>query len=188
MYITNTNSEKKTMSFTRFHDDPVRIQKQLEESTFLGRYQLNKPGPGTQMPFFEDPNIRLQQWGANLHNNTIEFESELRGLTRTLNRDLPGKNNYKDHTTPTYPQSFSKMNPFVEESRATHPAWMYRDLEQPKWETPFLNPQANLDKPFHENVQTRILEKDYFTPSVPIVQGQTDFYLSGQSMCLGGNS
>ena len=40
------------------------------------------------MPFFEDPNVRLQQWGANLHNNTVEFESELRGLKRPLNRDL----------------------------------------------------------------------------------------------------
>ena len=120
------------MSFTRFHDDPVRIQKQLEESTFLGRYQLNKPGPGTNMPFFEDPSVRLQGWGANLHNNTVEFESELRGLKRTLNRDLLHENNYKNSVTPTYPQSFSNMSPFVEESRATHPAWMYRDLEQPK--------------------------------------------------------
>ena len=76
------------MSFTRFHDDPVRIQKRLEESTFLGRYQLNKPGPGTKMPFFEDPNVRLQSWGANLHNNTIEFESELRGLKRPLKGSL----------------------------------------------------------------------------------------------------
>jgi hypothetical protein len=176
------------MSFTRFHDDPVRIQKQLEESTFLGRYQLNKPGPGTNMPFFEDPSVRLQGWGANLHNNTVEFESELRGLKRTLNRDLLHENNYKNSVTPTYPQSFSNMSPFVEESRATHPAWMYRDLEQSKWETPLLDPQANLEKPFNENVQTRILEKDHFVPSVPIVKEHRDFYLTGNSMCLGGKS
>lgn len=176
------------MSFTRFHDDPARIQKQLEESTFLGRYQLNRPGPGIDMPFMEDPNVRLQSWGANLHNNTTDFESELRGLKRPLNRDLLHENNYKNTMTPTYQQNFPVMNPFVEESRATHPAWMYRDLEQSKWETPLLDPQANLEKPFHENVQTRILEKDHFVPTVPTIEGQGQFYLTGNSMCLGGNS
>lgn len=39
------------MAFTRFHDDPARIAKRLEESTFAGNYQLNKPGPGVDLPF-----------------------------------------------------------------------------------------------------------------------------------------
>jgi hypothetical protein len=158
------------MAFTRFHDDPVRIQKQLDESTFAGRYQLNTPGQGTQLPFLEDPNIRLQKWGANLRDNTVQFESELRGLTRPLNRDSIELNIYQKNKTPMsiHPSSYySSENPFVEESRASHPAWMYRDLEQSKWETPFLNPLVNLEKPFHNNIQTRILEKDYFIPTVP---------------------
>ena len=50
----------------------------------------------------------------------------------------------------------------VNESRATHPAWMYRDLEQKRWETPFVNPQANVEKRFANNLQTRILEKDFY--------------------------
>ena len=29
------------MSFTRFHDDPCRIEKQLQESTGTGKYMLN---------------------------------------------------------------------------------------------------------------------------------------------------
>ena len=51
------------MAFTRFHDDPSRIQKQLQESTFIGRYQLNTPGQGTgtSLPFQEDPNILIKQ-------------------------------------------------------------------------------------------------------------------------------
>ena len=32
------------MSFTRFHDDPARIQKQLQESTDQGNYMINVPG------------------------------------------------------------------------------------------------------------------------------------------------
>jgi hypothetical protein len=39
---------------------------------------------------------------------------------------------------------------------------MYRDLEQKRWETPFVNPQANVEKRFADNLQTRILEKDFY--------------------------
>jgi hypothetical protein len=149
------------MSFTRFHDDPVRIEKRLDISTFEGRYQLNRPGPGLDMPFYEDPNQRLQFWGANLHNNTINLESDLKGLTRPLTRDDVDHNNFKTHAVQTYPmRSYGTAQPYVEESRATHPAWMFRDLEQSKWETPLLNPQVNLERPFLANVQTRILRRN----------------------------
>jgi hypothetical protein len=37
---------------------------------------------------------------------------------------------------------------------------MYRDLEQPKWEEPIKNPQMNLDVPFMNNVQTRLLRRN----------------------------
>ena len=61
-------------------------------------------------------------------------------------------------------QSFSTKNPFVEESRSSHPVFVYRELETNRWETPWINPQANLEKPFHDNIQTRILEKDNYIP------------------------
>lgn len=150
------------MAFTRFHDDPVRISKKLEESTFLGRYQLDTPGPGVDMPFFEDPYQRLQKWGANLRSNTINMESDLRGLTRPLTRnDNLQANNYQAFAVSTAPMaSYSYAQPFVEESRSSHPAWMYRTVEQNRWETTLLDPQANLEKPFQSDVNTRILEKD----------------------------
>ena len=136
------------MAFTRFYDDPLRISKRLEESTFAGRYQLDMPGPGVDMPFEEDPNTRLQKWGANLRTNTINLESDLRGMTRPLSRrDCTRTNNYETHAVQTAPMAmYSTANPYVEESRASHPAWMYRDL-QPRWEQPLLNPQANLKSP-----------------------------------------
>lgn len=150
------------MAFTRFHDDPVRIAKRLDESTFSGRYQLDMPGPGVDMPFEEEPQMRLQRWGANLRTNTIALESELRGLTRPLTKhDHLEHNNYKNNQVSTAPMAvYSKAAPFVEESRASHPAWMYRDLEQSKWETPFLNPQQHYERKFSSNIQTRIIEKD----------------------------
>jgi hypothetical protein len=157
------------MAFTRFFDDQARIQKKLEQDTFEGRYQLNVPGPGDNIPFWEDPNIRLQQWGANLQQNTTDFESELRGLTRKLNRDEIDVNNYKKNqidlgSIPNY----GTKDPFVEESRATHPAWTYRNVCQDRWESPWINPLSNttIDKPFQENIQTRILEKDGFIPKI----------------------
>jgi hypothetical protein len=42
-----------------------------------------------------------------------------------------------------------------------------------------------LDKHFDENIQTRIIEKDNFTPRIPMV-GQQQYYLTGQSLCIGG--
>jgi hypothetical protein len=153
------------MAFTRFHDDPYRIKKQLEESSGPSRYILNKPGQGVNLPFMEDPQMRLQGWGANLRTNTVNLESDLFGMTRPLNRDLVTVNDYKSNSVNTSVVSYPVAEPFVQESRASHPAWMYKDLEQPRWEAPYLNPLNGLEKGFNENIQTRILEKDYYAPA-----------------------
>jgi hypothetical protein len=176
------------MAFTRFHDDPYRIRKQVEESSFVGRYMLNTPGQGVDLPFMEDPQLRLQKWGANLTQNSINLESDLFGLTRPINRDYVDKNDYKKHAVFASPITYKNAQPFVEESRASHPAWMYKDLEQTRWENPLLNPLNGLDKPFHDNIQSRILEKDNFKPTIPIIEGSQnmDFYLTGKSVCIGG--
>ena len=155
--------------FTRFHDDPYRIQKQLEESSYAGKYQINAPGPGLHLPYIEDSQIRMQTWGANLTTNSRNVESDLFGLTRPLNRDLE-EYSYKNHEAFFETKPYTTMQPFVEESRASHPAWTYKELEHPRWETPFINPQSNLEKGFYENIQTRILEKDFFVPKIPMVK------------------
>ena len=175
------------MSFTRFHDDPTRIAKQVEDSSFAGKYRLTTPGQGMDLPFMEDPQLRMQGWGANFRTNTVNLESDLLGLTRPLNRDLVDINDYKMHAVATAQPSYRNAEPFVQESRASHPAWMYRDLEQPRWETPLLNPLNGIEKGFHDNIQTRILEKDYYHPSVPVVEGteNQEYYLTGRSMCIG---
>jgi hypothetical protein len=70
------------MAFTRFHDDPCRIKKQLQQSTDVGRWILNVPGNGDRPDYIADPQIRIQTWGANLMTNCIDLESDLRGQTR----------------------------------------------------------------------------------------------------------
>ena len=166
------------MAFTRFHDDPVRIQKQIDESTFSGRYMLNTPGQGINMPYQNEVQMRLQRWGANITNDMIHLENDFRGLTRPLNRDLPDMNDYKKHAVNPTQMMYSSVDPFVEESRASHPAWMYKDLEQPRWEMPWINPQSNLELQFPNNIQTRILEKDYYVQKEPHlgVIDRSDFF------------
>ena len=155
------------MAFTRFHDDPARIHKRLEESTFAESYYLNKPGNGADIPFAMDPQMRLQGWGANLCTNAINLESDFRGLTRKLNRDVEQINEYKVHAAQTQKYLYESLKPVVDESRATHPAWMYRDLEQTRWEHPWINPQDNFERQFHWNVQTRVLERDNYICKMP---------------------
>ena len=175
------------MAFTRFHDDPNRIKKQLEESTFQGRYFLNTPGQGIELPFNEDVHCRMQGWGANLHTNTVGVESDLLGLTRHYNRDLPLQNNYKKHAVYSTLIKYNTQLPTTEESRTSHPAWTYKDLEHSRWETPIFNPQHDLEKKFSNNIQTRIIEKDNFIPEIPIVDSTKDYYLTGQSVCTAKN-
>jgi hypothetical protein len=156
------------MAFTRFHDDPCRVQKQLQQSTDPGRWILNVPGNGTEPDYMADPHVRIQTWGGNLMTNSIDLEGELRGVNRPLNRDCLGKYQYQQFTVPSKPIQYptnSKM--YTEESRAILPAWQFRDLEQVDWYYPPLNPQENTCMPFTNNLSTRILEKDYFVAQIP---------------------
>jgi hypothetical protein len=141
------------MSFTRFHDDPLRIQKQLQEMTGAGRYQLMRPGPGPQVPFIEDPHVRLQQWGANLHSNGANLETDLIGVNRKLTH---GIQLYDSRTPSTQAHQYATVeNSFTDESRATHPAWMFRDLEQANWGFSFHDVQSKTEIPFSYNENAR---------------------------------
>jgi len=153
------------MSFTRFHDDPCRIEKQLQESTGPGRYMLDVPGNGLNPVFMEDPYIRLQKWGANLQTNTINLESELLGLTNRLGRDYVNQKptmNVKSKLI-----KYPSMTPLTDQTRATHPAWMVREIVQDNFQYLPLDPQENICLPFQNNLNTRNLERDNFKPLVP---------------------
>ena len=159
------------MAFTRFNYDACRTKKLLQEATGPGRWVLNKPGNGDKPCFFEDPHIRMQQWGGNLlipsSGVPVDIASDLDGRTRRYQKFCtPSKYPNKGVVT-GHKQSYPTCKSFTDETRASHPAWMYRDLEQTRWEYPLLNPQENTCMPFHNNLSTRILEKDYFTPRVP---------------------
>lgn len=155
------------MAFTNIKYDKCRLEKANQISTSTGRYHLAVPGPGGNVCFEEDPFIRLQKYGANLRTNTINLESDLKGLTRSLNRDCGKLNEYQTRSVNSSKINYSSCNPYTQQSRVTHPAWIYKDLEQVNWGILPLNPQEHTCIPFQNNLSTRILEKDYFTPEYP---------------------
>ena len=156
------------MAFTRFHDDPARIKKTLEESVYSGDYYINAPGPGVYVPMQNDVQLRMQKWGANMYTNTVNLESELLNIDKKLGTHSTDRMDHLKQTVMTGPVAFPVSNPFTEESRATHPAYQYRDLEQSNWSFPQLNPQnlATIEQPFLFDIQTRIVQRDHFSGSV----------------------
>lgn len=153
--------------FTRFHDDDARITKRLQQSTDVGRYMLNVPGM-EELPYVNDPQWRMTHWGANLRSgghpesHPIDIDSDLMGLTRNSNKDCIS-NEYKRNQVHTKENTYKTVGGLTDESRATHPAWMYRDLEQTRWYPLHLNPQEHTCIPFHNNMSSRIIEKDNYT-------------------------
>jgi hypothetical protein len=163
------------MACTRFFYDDCRTKKQLQQATGPGRWILDVPGNGENPCYMEDPQIIVQKWGANLRTNTIDLESSLLGVNRPLNKDCLGIDNYQKFNVPnekiTYPTCGALT---TEQSRATNPAWWYRDTEQVDWYYPPLNPQENTCLPFQNNLSSRILEKDYFTPKRDCLTNETN--------------
>lgn len=148
------------MSFTRFNYDEVRTKKQLQESVAVGLYHLDVPGPGINTSFLEDPHLRLQKWGANLRTNTLELENDFRGLNRKLERN---QKQYDEVAAQTMEKQYDTQNAFVDETRASEPAWLLRDQTNIRWEYPMINYQEHVEIPFEHSEGTRSLEKDRFT-------------------------
>lgn len=158
------------MAFTRFHDDPARIQKQLQQQTDQERWYLDVPGHGEKPDFVLDPHIIAQKWGANLYTKSTDIHSSLLGIDRHLNRDtlkVNGIDPYKKEQLYASPIDYKDTREFLttEQSRAILPAWTLKDKPQNHAYFLFHNPQANTEKPFTNLVSTRILEKDYFVRS-----------------------
>ena len=150
------------MAFTRFNYDEARTNKRLQENMDVSLYQMNVPGNGTTPYFYEDPQIRLTKWGANLHSNQVDLESDFRGLTRPLSKDCHTYSTYKVNTQAKQYPSYKDT---TRQSRVTHPVWWYRDLEQTKNPILHLNPQENVCYPFQVNVNTQLFQKDEFKPT-----------------------
>ena len=160
------------MAFTRFNYDKARVQKNLQQATGSGRYMLNVPGNAGEKPeIFSDPQVRLQKWGGNLmgvyNGHPIDIDSDLKNVGRKLSKYCK-KDSFPNKQVQTYSNNYASTNKVLtDQSRTTHPSWLYRDLEQNHMYPLLNNPQENVCKHFHNNLNTRLLERDSFVPSYP---------------------
>ena len=138
---------------------------------------MNVPGNGTSPLYFNDPYVKIQKWGGNLSSNKTDLESELFILHRKLNRDSIKENNYVDYlnNNSIYNKCSANNvnNEVTGQSRVSHPAWVYREINNfnkrdSNYYVPnnfkylHLNPQENICIPFHNNISSRMLQKDYY--------------------------
>jgi hypothetical protein len=148
------------MSFTRFHDDPCRITKQLQQSTDPCNYILNTPGNGTKPYYMNDPQIIPQKWGGNIWTHSVDIQSSLLGIQTILNKDCIQNNAYKKETIYSSPIDYPSSNELTtEQSRTIMPSWTARDLTQDHSYILFYNPQNHVEIPFHTNKNTRLDRK-----------------------------
>lgn len=160
------------MAFTRFHYDKCRTEKNLQQATGPGRYILNVPGNAGDKPaVFNDPQIRMQKWGGNLkgvyNGHPIDIESDLKNVGRKLSK-FCNKNIFPNKQVKTFNYNYAENNKaMTDQSRTTHPSWLYRDLEQNHMYPLLLDPQENVCKHFHNNINTRLMERDTYIPEYP---------------------
>ena len=152
---------------TSFQSDDARVRKQLEMLTYSGQYALNVPGPGIQMPFLENVHCRLQKWGANYDaNKALDIDNELRGITRKYTRD--GTQYKVNHRIqPRHGNvMYRSKEPFTKESRASDPAYEFRDQDAKydRFEQLWIDPQArgHWEKDFKCNVNSKQEARDTF--------------------------
>jgi len=191
------------MAFTRFHDDPCRITKQLQQQTDQGRWYIDVPGNGEKPCFALDPQIIPQKWAGNLWTNCIDIQSSLLGIDKRLNRDCLEQEKYKRQTIYASPIDYPDCDTFLttEQSRAIMPAWTARDLTQNHAYILLHNPQAHTEMPFQNYLDTRILEKNSFKRefdcvpkndqgyTIPVEPfGKKGTYIAGSTTCSAPNS
>lgn len=150
------------MAFTRKYYDEDETKNNLQRDTDIGRYMLNCPGNGSNPDYFNDPHIRLQKQAANNALNVIDVNNYLRGLNRNLSRDSNMEKTYDNVKYIPY-NNYRVINNITDESRISNPAWELRDLEQNNINYLHFNPQEKIEIPFDNNLNTRLLEKDYYS-------------------------
>jgi hypothetical protein len=190
------------MAFTRFHDDPARISKQLQQQTDQGRWVLDAPGPGAKPCFALDPQIIPQKWGANLWTKSTDIQSALLGIDKRVNRDCLDTSIYKRQDIYVEPIEYPVCDTFLttEQSRVIMPAWTARDLQQNHAYILPNDPQSHSLMNFSNNVSSRIAEKDSFKREYYCIPPNDQFYtlpatntvkgnnIAGNRMCYASNN
>lgn len=147
---------------TRMSNDIGRIMKDNEIKTFEGRYHLNTPG--VDLKYSDDPNIRLQKFGGNMTTNMLGVEEILMCRTKRAGRDYLDNDYRNDKILGRKRIEYGNVEESynVRESRSELPVWCFREKDQQysRFENLWINPQENIERDFHHNIQTRLMEKE----------------------------
>lgn len=154
------------MAFTRFHDDPNRIIKKNLETTNMSDYTFNVPSNTNKYNIYiNDPHVRMQKSGGTQYNNIVDLEGQLKQMNMPLSRDFV--NNQYDKKNPIYHSLrqipiYQLNKTITDESRSTHPSWIYRESRQYRPDHLFEDPQQNFSLKFENNIDTNIATKDNY--------------------------
>lgn len=149
------------MAFTRFHDDPCRISKALQENAEASAYYLQVPGNGVHPVYMANPGIRLQQWGANLYGDPIHVENVLGGRSQAIGGDCKLLKQIKPDEN-IYP--VCQDGPVI--SRAIEPAFLLRGKPDDYWVRPLPRPGCSVVAPRPPiGLSSRLAQRDAFVPS-----------------------
>lgn len=157
------------MSNTRIGNDPCRIITNNEQSTNPGRWVVDVPGPGKNLPYMMDPQILAQNWAGNTWSNAVELQDKVMRGRESTPRDCISKSNYinkhyvnvelnekvPNGSAPI--QSTSSRSLTTEQSRAICPAWTTRGIDSKMWINP-LTPSIR-SNPFTPTVDCRDMSK-----------------------------
>ena len=72
------------MSFTRCYYDKDRINICQDRDLDICKYVLNVPGNGNRPSFINDPQIRLQKFGANISSNIGSITAPVPGTVLVI--------------------------------------------------------------------------------------------------------
>jgi hypothetical protein len=151
---------------TRIRNDVLRLKKENEISTFMGRYHLNVPGPGLDVKFNTDPQVRLQKFGGNLMTDRVGLEDNLMCRVKHISRDYLENDDYRNIKVKSKKISCDVTDEnHILESRSDLPAWTFRGIDQryERFDELWINPQNNVERDFNHNIQTRLMEKRSIT-------------------------
>ena len=151
---------------TRIRNDVLRLKKENEISTFEGRYNLNVPGPGLDVKFNTDPQVRLQKSGGNLMTDRVGLENNLMCRVKHISRDYLERDDYRKNKIESKKINYGVTDEnHVLESRSDLPAWTFRGMDQryERFDELWINPQNNIERDFNHNIQTRLMEKRAIT-------------------------
>tara|TARA_B100000073_G_scaffold439_1_gene408 strand:- start:124 stop:567 length:444 start_codon:yes stop_codon:yes gene_type:complete len=133
--------------------------KHNEQATGPGRWMSDVPGPGSSIPFMEDPMIRAQKWAGNTWTHTVTLQDKMMRGMSSLPRDChPPKKDSIINLDKPQPMSFpSSRKLTTEQTRAIAPAWTLRGISNNNWMEPMAPPI--LLNPFASSENSREMSK-----------------------------